>query len=410
MDQSLAARQVLQPPTSQIYSEQKIDYLPQALSSPENHPSDPPYAPTTAALGGQPTVSLDIPITSVFLLLFILGAAAHMTIFQLNKRRGHKFIMSGAMFGFCMARIITCVMRIVWAAQPTNVSVAIAASIFVAAGVIVLLIINLFFAQRIIRAAHPHTGWHPFFSLAFKCLYALIILTLILIISFTVLSFNTLDPSTRNTARDIQLYGGTLNATIALLPIPLVLLGIIIPRRTRLEKFGAGRHRSKILILLTAAFLLSLGAWFRVGTLYLPPRPRADPAWYHSKACFYVFNFGIESVVIWLYVLLRVDRRFHIPDGSKGPGDYMGKGLQENRTSEKTVTRVMTEEEVFDDAPEEDGEGEVNKGPGGVKDVEKGRKAEKPSDGAEDLESGTTTLSPVEAEPGIPPHVDKGTS
>jgi len=112
-------------------------------------------------------------------------------------------------------------------------------------------------------------------------------------------------------------------------------------------------------------------------------------------------------VVIWLYVLVRVDRRFHILDGSKGPGDYLGKEAQENRTAEKTITRIMTEEEVFDDGPEENAEGEVNKG---IEDAERGVKAEKPSDGAEDRESGATTLSPVEAEPGAPSHVEKGTS
>lgn len=33
-----------------------------------------------------------------------------MTIFQINKRRGHKFLMSGLMFGFCMARTLTMIL------------------------------------------------------------------------------------------------------------------------------------------------------------------------------------------------------------------------------------------------------------------------------------------------------------
>ena len=39
-------------------------------------------------------MKLDVPITSVFLFLFILAAIGHMTIFQINKRQGHKFVMS----------------------------------------------------------------------------------------------------------------------------------------------------------------------------------------------------------------------------------------------------------------------------------------------------------------------------
>lgn len=38
----------------------------------------PPYAPQTAAVGGVPTVGVDVPITSVFLFLFVCGAVGHM--------------------------------------------------------------------------------------------------------------------------------------------------------------------------------------------------------------------------------------------------------------------------------------------------------------------------------------------
>jgi len=69
------------------------------------------------------------------------------------------------------------------------------------------------------------------------------------------------------------------------------------------------------------------------------PRPIANPAWYHSKACFYIFNFTIEWTVVALYALIRVDRRFIVPDGSSAPGHYSG----------RTEIVVLSEEEVFDD-------------------------------------------------------------
>ncbi|KAI9869171.1 MAG: hypothetical protein M1830_005470, partial [Pleopsidium flavum] len=238
----------------------------------------PPYAPQAASLGGVPTVNVDVPITAVFLFLFMLCAAAHMTIFQLNRRKGHKFIMSALMFGFCMARITTCIMRIVWATRPTNIRIAIAASVFVAAGVVLLFIINLIFAQRIIRSAHPNFGWHKYFSLAFKVIYVLIVLTLIMLITCTVQSFYTLNPNTRRIDRDVQIYGQVFYTFISFLPIPLVLGGLIIPRKTRVEKFGSGRFRTKVRILLTAAVLLCLGASFRAGTNIKSPRPRNMPA------------------------------------------------------------------------------------------------------------------------------------
>ena len=148
----------------------------------------------------------------------------------------------------------------------------------------------------------------------------------------------------------MQLYGGTYFAFVAILPIFLVIGGLIVPRKTRVEKFGSGRFRSKIYILLSASALLALGAWFRVGIQYMDPRPRENPAPYQSKACFYIFNFSIEVVVIWLYVIVRVDRRFYVPNGSKGPGDYSGRD-KEKIGEGISVRRVMTEEEVFDDVP-----------------------------------------------------------
>ncbi|KAK3077934.1 hypothetical protein LTS18_008872, partial [Coniosporium uncinatum] len=57
-----------------------------------------PYPPAIWSLGGRPKVSVDVPITAVFLVLFMGGAATHMTIFQLNRRRGHKFLMSAMLF------------------------------------------------------------------------------------------------------------------------------------------------------------------------------------------------------------------------------------------------------------------------------------------------------------------------
>ena len=245
-----------------------------------------------------------------------------MTILQVNRRRGHKFVFSGMLFGFCMARTVTCIMRIVWANRQTNINIAIAATVFVAAGVVLLFAINTVFAQRILRAMHPRAGWNSALSAVFIGLYALIIISLIMLITATVDNFFTLNPNTKRIDRDIQLYGQTYYAFLSFLPIPIVLISLLIPQTARTDKFGSGRHRNKLWLLLFSSALLCLGASFRTGTNYLPLRPRDDPAWYHSKACFYIFNFSIEIIVVYSYILFRVDKRFHIPDGAKGPGAY----------------------------------------------------------------------------------------
>lgn len=294
-------------------------------------------------------MALDDPICACLLLLYLAAAATNMTIFQVNRKRDHKFIFSALLFGFCMARTATLVMRIVWASRPANVNVAIAASILVQAGVLLLFVVNLVFAQRLVRSYHPHLGWSPALTWAFRLLYFCVFAMLVMVITATVDSFFTLDARTRRDDRDIQLVAATFLAALAFLPFPVTLLAVALAggpaqaqahahahalrvilnqihhhHHQRPEKFGQGRHRTKVWLLLFTSALLSLGAGFRVGVSYTAPRPAADPAWYHSKACFYCFNFALELVVVYTYTVSRFDRRFHVPNGSSGPGHYSG--------------------------------------------------------------------------------------
>ena len=252
-----------------------------------------------------------------------------------------------------MALIVTQMMRIVCACNPEDVQVAIAAQIFVSAGVLILFLINLIFAQRILRAAHPHFGWHKALSRFFTVLYVLNLLMLAVVITATVQSFYTLDKNIHRIDRDLQLATATYFMTISFAPIPMIILGLVVPRKTRVEKFGSGRWRSKVAILLTTATLLCLGAAFRCGTSFTTPRPKNNPAWYDAKWCFYFFNFTLEIIVVGLYLVLRVDRRFYIPNGSKGPGDYTRcQANPGNENASRSQLEILSEEEVFDDAQE----------------------------------------------------------
>lgn len=132
-----------------------------------------------------------------------------MAIFQINRNRDHKFIFSVLLFGFCMARITTLSLRIAWASLPGNTKLAIAANIFVQAGVLLLFIVNLIFAQRIVRSYHPRLGWSRGLSWAFRFLYFCVVAMLVMVITAAVDSFYTLDISTRLKDRDVLLVAGT---------------------------------------------------------------------------------------------------------------------------------------------------------------------------------------------------------
>ncbi|KXJ86922.1 hypothetical protein Micbo1qcDRAFT_168013 [Microdochium bolleyi] len=325
-----------------------------ADSQPSPPVEAPPYPIPVALLGGVPTPSVDDPISAVFLFLFISLAVVHMTIFQLNRKKSHKFVFSGLLFGLSMARSIAMIMRIVWASNSTNVRIALAANIFSQAGVIIIFIANLFFAQRLFRAYLPSAGWHKATGLALKFLVGCVIACLVMVIVTVVHSSYSLDRAAQDKDRKVQLFAGTFFAILAFVPVPVILSAVLIsrhkrsnsqavsddtsssspddkqPRQAQLmgsrasgrpEKFGTGRLRTKVRLILFTSVILTLGAAFRVATNFAA-RPANDPAWYHSRACYYCFNFVIEIICSALYAAVRFDRRFHVPNGAKGPGDY----------------------------------------------------------------------------------------
>lgn len=278
-----------------------------------------------------------------------------MTILQLNRKRGHKFLPSRALFGFCMARIVTCTLRLVWSTHQNSVSIVIAANIFASAGVVILIIINLIFTHRVLRASYPTVGWHRITHYLFLAYYLSIILLLAALITSIAQQSYTLSGNARRIDHNIQIVGATYNCFAAFAPVSILILGVLLPKlrngpRT-VQKFGTGRFRTQIRLILASSLLITLGAAFRAGIAYAP-RPANDPAWYHSKAIFYCSNFVIEIIVVYLYVLARVDRRFHVPDLASGPGDY-------STGEEKAEGRIVSEEEPlgnfkpFESEPEE---------------------------------------------------------
>ncbi|RYP22312.1 hypothetical protein DL767_009069 [Monosporascus sp. MG133] len=95
----------------------------------------------------------------------------------------------------------------------------------------------------------------------------------------------------------------------------------------RIEKFGSGSWSTKLRLLLFCSAVATLGAAFRAGTAYVmlltPGGGDGGPApWYAARWCYYVFNYATDLTVSTAYLASRFDRRFVVPDGAKGPGDY----------------------------------------------------------------------------------------
>ena len=281
-----------------------------------------PYISNTAGLGGAPTIHTDVPVCAVFIFLYICFGITNSTIFRRNLHKHHKFILTIMLAGFCWARVGTLVLRIAWATRQKNIRLAIAAQIFVNAGVLVVYIINLVLAQRILRAKLPRIGWNRILRATYKVLYTSIGAALVTVITSVVVSLYTLNQHTRSICRDIQLAALTYLLVFTCLPILHVVAAASSPKSEDEETFGEGSMRSKVMVVSLSTCLCIIIAGFKVGATWSPVRPINDPAWYDSKACFYIFNFTMEILIICLLTFSRMDKRFFVPNGCKQAGDY----------------------------------------------------------------------------------------
>jgi hypothetical protein len=212
--------------------------------------------------------------------------------------------------------------RIAWALDPTNSHLAVAAQVFNNAGVIFLYILNLLFAQRILRARQPGVGWNKGLSWGVRAVFAGIVAALVMGITGLIISVNTHDAGTLRRIRDIGLATSTYTVVVTILPFVFMGLAFFLPEARDAENFGTGSMKGKIRVLLVTGCLAVVIAGFKAGTTWERPRKAADPAWYDAKAAFYCFGFVLEVVVVAVFTAARIDRRFYVPDGCHGPGDY----------------------------------------------------------------------------------------
>jgi hypothetical protein len=226
----------------------------------------------------------------------------------------------------------TLVLRIAWATRQHNIRLAGAANIFVNAGVLVIYIVNLVLVQRILRAKQPRIGWDPVLRVTYKILYYTIGVVLAMVNTAVVISIYTLNHHTQQICRDIQLAALTYLLIFTCLPLIHVLVVVLLPTSPEQENFGQGSIRSKMILVTMASCPCMLLAGFKAGTTWSPPRPATNPQCYDSKVCFYVFNFTLEILILYVLTFGRIDKWFWVPNGSNQGGDYttLKEQMQEN--------------------------------------------------------------------------------
>ena len=157
---------------------------------------------------------------------------------------------------------------------------------------------------------------------SYKVLYVGIGGALATVITSAVLQAYTLNPHTKQACRDMLSAASTYLLVFTCLPALHVAAALFLPRAQHAEHFGQGSMKSKLIVIATTSSLCMLIAGFKTGIIWMPPRPARNPPWYDSKACFYIFNFSLEILLLCILTLIRIDKRFHVPNGSKEAGDY----------------------------------------------------------------------------------------
>ncbi|KAF2860885.1 hypothetical protein K470DRAFT_264088 [Piedraia hortae CBS 480.64] len=288
----------------------------------ESSKNGPPYMSPVALSGGLPTADVDIAICSVLAMLYLYGGVSFIRLIKMNSKKQHKFLLIILMIQFCMSRVVTCILRIVWSKFIHNIRLAIAAQIFVAAGILVVYVINMELSKRCLRAFKPSIGWSPIVKIVYTTLYSLVVCCLIMVITMTIITYYTLNQHTRTIASWIQRGAITYLLVIAVVPLVVLALTFAPPHLPIQQPFGTGRNVTKLATLLVGTCLCTLIAGFRAGTTWMPVRMATNPAWYHTKPAFYCFSFVPEIIVIYVYLIVRIDKRFHVPDGSSKMRSY----------------------------------------------------------------------------------------
>lgn len=185
-----------------------------------------------------------------------------------------------------------------------------------------LFAINIFFTQRVIRAIHPKFGWHPAVNNAFWGV--IISVPLIIFWNIIVASVGAFvkSPKALLTVRGLSLFGSAWTTSLSLFPIIFVPIAVVIPSPTPIEKFGVGRFRWKIVIVIWASAMLFVGAVTRA-IANAQVHPKNDPGQVDSRVAFYTTGFMLEILVVFVFAVARIDLLFHVPDGCTGPGDYI---------------------------------------------------------------------------------------
>lgn len=249
----------------------------------------------------------DIPICAVLLAIYFSMALLNLLTLKKGQRQ-HKaiFVPSGMQIGLCMSRVVALCLRLAWSKHVYSRNLAIAASIFVLAGVIVLEIVNMILLFRLIVRIMPHLERSQTFRTFKKCVYLFMAPSLLILVVVPGIQ-SQLVASTVIRDRDIIVLklGIIVQACYCGIPLVSSIVLILNPSTSRLIRrsspnkcAGLTLHSNHVpfrmwTMVLFNAFWLTFEQCFRAAQSF-----HREEFWLQSKPTFYCTIFIPEILVV----------------------------------------------------------------------------------------------------------------
>ncbi|KAK6454382.1 uncharacterized protein RJT20DRAFT_58310 [Scheffersomyces xylosifermentans] len=359
--------------------------------------------------GGYPT-SVDIVPCGVFSGVFGTFIILHLIIFSLNVSRGHYFTLSLFWAFTCLVRMISFIMRLLWAQDIQRMPTGVGSEVFLVLPSILLVSTNLLLAQRLFTWRHPVGGSRKLFWGIMLGLYIFVLILTLLTILASVIPYEYgLDFRMYNIYRNLVKFTSVTIIIYTLTASLLIGLSYWSPTKKDenlytyqpwwVESFsvfyfvkkGAAReaeesfmrrnhnhrhairviaathhhynvveglnnqrgdlsHNTSLFIVIISTVLLFICAMLR-GIVTFQARASSVTGPAGQKSAMYVCWGGFETMINAMYIIGRVDLRFYRPD-------ILPATVRAIVTAEQSVIVSDDEEDEMYSDGEDNGEGE----------------------------------------------------
>lgn len=267
----------------------------------------PPYDATlTAPFSSNLKTLPDIPILVIFAAFFVVTTLFYAFRLTRQLRKRERYGISLFLFLFALQRVPTYVLLVVGNFQSSEVAIAVAAGTLIEVGIVLLYLANLVYVAAVIRAG---TGQHTWLKILQVALYITTVLAVVMAIVGVVVVIFTADEEVLENCLYVRRAVAMFFLTLAIAPLGL-LVAAYFGHRKRL--FRVVRETwVDLAITAVAALLCMLVSGFRTGVIWQAPGFGPDLTWYQSRASFYALQMAPEILLMIMYMLVRVDKRFH---------------------------------------------------------------------------------------------------